>query len=79
VVTPPLVELAAAELVALPPPVPVVLLVVELAELLAEALAELLRRRSLSVAKREHRTAERVARAFCGGRASARVSVHPAV
>ncbi|WP_437297130.1 hypothetical protein [Sorangium sp. So ce426] len=42
VVTPPVVELAVVELVALPPPVPVVLLVVELAELLAEELAEAL-------------------------------------
>jgi hypothetical protein len=42
VVTPPVVELAVVELVALPPPAPVVLLVVELAELLAEELAEAL-------------------------------------
>ncbi|WP_437715004.1 hypothetical protein WMF45_00465 [Sorangium sp. So ce448] len=42
VVAPPVVELAVVELVALPPPAPVVLLVVELAELLTEELAELL-------------------------------------
>ncbi|MDC0680091.1 hypothetical protein [Sorangium atrum] len=40
--SPPVVELAVVELVAVPPPAPVVLLVVELAELLAEELAELL-------------------------------------